>query len=445
MRLPDYAGNCIRMLEAAGFSAYAVGGCVRDDLLGLTPGDFDLCTNALPEQTKQVFSGFGLVLAGEKHGTVGVITSGGVVEITTFRTEGGYDDHRHPQWVRFVPGIEEDLSRRDFTVNAMAWSPLRGLADPFGGKEDLENRILRTVGDPRERFREDALRILRGVRFAVRYGLTPEEKTLNAMLELAPLMDELARERIFSELCKLLPLISAEDLLRYAPILAQAVPELRPMIGFDQRSPHHAFDLFTHTARVTAAVSDDLSLRWAALLHDTGKAETFTLDENGRGHFYGHAAAGAKIADAALRRLKAPNALREQAVLLVEQHMTPLLPDKKLLRRRLSRLGSDTVRKLLQLQQADLAGTGVHHPGEAESFEEVALLLSQIDEENACLTIRDLAVDGKDMIALGFTGRAIGKILQHLLEQVLDEKTENTRSALLQAARAVDLSQEDAK
>ena len=195
MKLPKYVQTCIDALEEAGFAAYAVGGCVRDACLGLEPHDFDLCTSALPEQTEAVFAGYQLVLAGKKHGTVTVITDGGPVEITTFRTEGAYLDNRHPEWVKFVPHVEDDLARRDFTVNAMAWSPYRGFADPFGGREDLKNCILRAVGDPEARFREDSLRILRGARFAAKYHLAVEENTKNAMFSLAPLMDNLARER----------------------------------------------------------------------------------------------------------------------------------------------------------------------------------------------------------------------------------------------------------
>ena len=246
MILPEYITQCLSALESAGFAAYAVGGCVRDACLGLTPHDYDLCTAALPEQTETVFADHKLVLAGKKHGTVGVVTPCGVVEITTFRREGDYLDNRHPEWVEFVPDIKEDLARRDFTVNAMAYSPIRGFADPFGGRQDLKQGILRAVGDPVQRFREDSLRILRGIRFAVRYDLQVEEATMEAMVSQAHLMDNLARERVFEELNKLLPLVDAGDLLTFGPLLAAVIPELKPLIGFDQRSPHHAYDLYTH-------------------------------------------------------------------------------------------------------------------------------------------------------------------------------------------------------
>ena len=435
MFLPDSILECLDALENAGYAAYAVGGCVRDACLGLTPHDYDLCTSALPRETEAVFGNKRLVLAGEKHGTVGVVTDFGVVEITTFRTEGAYRDNRHPDWVEFVCDVERDLARRDFTVNAMAYSPKRGFADPFGGREDLKNKVLRAVGEPEKRFQEDSLRILRGVRFAVRFDLTVDPETRKAMLSQAQLMDNLARERVFDELCKLLPLVDAEDLGQFAPILAAVIPELEPMIGFDQRSPHHAYDLFTHTAHVVAGVPAELTLRWAALLHDIGKVPTFTQDETGRGHFYGHAPRGAEMADQVLHRLKAPTALREQVVVLIEKHMTRLQPDKKLLRRQIGRLGWETVENLLYLQEADMGSKGTGKPEELAIFPQIRELLDQIKAENACLSLKDLAVNGHDLMEMGFTGRAIGQCLNTLLEQVIDERLPNEKAALLAFAK----------
>jgi tRNA nucleotidyltransferase (CCA-adding enzyme) len=365
-----------------------------------------------------------------------VITPRGVVEITTFRTEGSYCDNRHPDWVAFVPHVEEDLARRDFTVNAMAYSPYRGFADPFGGRADLKDGILRCVGDPERRFREDSLRILRGVRFSVRYKLQPEQKTLDAMFSLAPLMDNLARERVFDELCKLLPAVCAQDLLTFVPVLAAVIPELAPTIGFDQRSPHHKYDLFTHIAHVTGAVPAVLPLRWAALLHDIGKPEVFTQDEQGCGHFYGHAKVSASMADAILHRLKAPTALRQQVVELIGLHMTPLEPDKRLLRRRLSRYGTDTVEQLLLLQEADMGSKGTGRPAETEQFRHLRSLLDEIRAENACLTLRDLAIGGSDLIALGIPpGPQVGQTLNRLLELVMDDAVPNIKEALMEAAQ----------
>ena len=435
MFLPKPVAFCIDTLESAGYAAYAVGGCVRDSLLGLTPHDYDLCTAATPAEISEIFRQFPLVKAGEKHGTIGVVMDGQVYEITTFRTEGDYIDSRHPGWVSFVPEIGQDLARRDFTVNAMAYSPSRGFADPFGGREDLNRGVLRAVGEPSQRFTEDALRILRGVRFAVRFGLQPEKKTMDAMVCLAAGLDHIAAERIFDELCKLLPMVKAEDLLAFAPILCRVIPELEPMLGFDQRNRHHAFDAYTHTAYVTQAVPPTLSLRWAALLHDVGKVQTFTVDEKGQGHFYGHAEESAKMANAILRRLKAPNALREEVAMLIDRHMLLLLPDKKMVRRHLGRLGEDAMEKLLQLQEADLWGTGTRAPEDLEHFRQLRRLMEEIRAENACLSLKDLAVNGRDLMALGYEGPAIGKMLNHLLEQVLEENLPNEKTDLLNAAK----------
>ena len=436
MHLPSTVVSCIRLLEAAGYQAHVVGGCVRDSLLGIVPHDYDLCTSALPEETAYVFREYTLVRSGEKHGTIGVVMDGQVIEITTFRTEGGYKDHRHPDWVEFVRTLEQDLARRDFTVNAIAYDPEAGYLDPFGGQDDLKNKILRAVGDPETRFREDALRILRGVRFAVRFGLTPEKATMDAMVKLAPLLETLARERVFEELCKLLPLVTAEDLLRYRAILVQAVPELGPCVDFQQHSPHHAYDVFTHIAHTVEATPPELPLRWAALLHDTGKPGCYILGADGRGHFPGHAQLSASIADEVLHRLKASTALREQVVFLVGHHMTPIEPDKRLLRRRLGRYGIETLRDLLRLQEADMGSKGTGKTDGLNQFPLLRKLIDEVLDEDACLGIRDLAVNGQDLMQIGFTaGPALGKCLNELLILVQDEQIPNEKEELLAAAK----------
>jgi len=436
MVLSNAAESCISALTQAGYCAYAVGGCVRDALLGLTPHDYDLCTNATPPQICQVFSGYSLVRSGEKHGTIGVVIDKEVLEITTFRTEGGYRDSRHPDWVRFVSSVEEDLARRDFTVNAMAYSPGTGYVDPWGGKQDLQNKILRAVGDPTTRFAEDALRILRGVRFAVRFHLTPEAETAAAMTRLAPLMDNLARERVFDELCKLLPLVTAKDLLAFSPVLTQVLPELAPAVDFRQNSPHHLYDVFAHTAYVTQNVPADLALRWAALLHDVAKPAAYTEDETGRGHFYGHAQMSAAQAQDILLRLKAPTALRERIVFLIAQHMTPLQSDKKLLRRRLGQWGEEATRQLLALQKADFCSKGTGTPQEEGYFAQIEAVLFDVLAEDACLTVKDLAISGHDLLALGIApGPQVGQILAQLLQLVQDEMLPNERNALLRQVR----------
>ena len=438
MMLPQAVLYCIQSLEAAGFQGFAVGGCVRDSLLGLCPADYDLCTDAKPEDICNVFAAHQLLHHGQKHGTVSVVLDGQVYEITTFRTEGDYTDARHPGWVAFVPNVEEDLARRDFTINAMAYHPKLGYIDPFGGQADLQNKVLRTVGDPQTRFREDALRILRGARFSARFRLTPEPATMEAMEKLAPLMDHLARERVFEELCKLLISATAEDLRKFVPLLTQVIPELTPSVGFQQHSPHHRYDVFTHTAHVVEAVPKELPLRWAALLHDVGKPACFTVDETGRGHFKGHAKVSAEMADAILLHLKAPTALRQQVTELIGLHMTKLEPDKKLLRRRLGKLGQERLEQLLTLQEADMGSKGTGKPEEMDQFPAIRNLIKEILGEDACFSIKDLAVNGWDLQQAGFApGPDIGRCLSWLLGQVQDEVLPNERDALITAAKEV--------
>ena len=435
MKLPQNVLYCIRQLETAGYEVYVVGGCVRDTLLGLVPADYDLCTNAKPEEICRVFTGHQLLHHGQKHGTIGVVLENQVYEITTFRTEGGYEDARHPGWVHFVSSIEEDLARRDFTVNAMAYNPGKGYVDPFGGQQDLKNHVLRAVGDPPTRFREDALRILRGARFSARFQLIPDAATMEAMVQLAPLLDKIARERVFEELCKLLLRATAQNLLTFAPLITQVIPELRISVGFQQHSPHHRYDVFTHTAHVVEAVPADLILRWAALLHDVGKPACFTRDETGRGHFKGHASVGRDMADAILLALKAPTALRQQVTELIGLHMTKLEPDKKLLRRRLGRLGQARLEQLLLLQEADMGSKGTGHPKEMAQFAELRRLVDEVLAEAACFTIRDLAINGRDLQQAGFpAGPEMGRCLQQLLQRVQDEQIPNEKAALLAAA-----------
>ena len=432
MYLPENVQCCIRLLENAGYPCYVVGGCVRDALLGLQPHDYDLCTAATPDQIKAIFRDFPQIHAGEKHGTIGIIFPGAeVYEITTFRTEGTYGDSRHPDWVAFVTDIRQDLARRDFTVNAMAYSPLRGFVDPFGGQQDLKNHLLRAVGVPDQRFSEDALRILRGVRFSVTYDLIVEPATLGAMVALAPSMDMLARERVFDELCKLLLKINGKQLVAFAPIITQVIPELAAAVHFDQRNPHHRFDIYTHSAYVVEETPPQLHLRWAALLHDVGKMATFTLDDNNIGHFYGHADAGAETAQQILRRLKAPNDLREKVVQLIKLHMIRIEPNIKSVRRWISRLGQETFADLLALQEADTGSKGTGVAATESTFSQLRSLAAQIQAENACLCLRDLAVNGHDLKALGYEGAEIGNILHNLLDAVLDEQLPNDKQILL--------------
>ena len=436
MDLPENVLLCLERLENAGFSAYVVGGCVRDHLLGLDPHDYDICTQATPGELCQLFSDYTLVTAGEKHGTIGVVIDHRVYEITTFRTEGTYSDNRHPDEVAFVKTIEEDLSRRDFTVNAMAYSPTRGFADPFKGQKDLAEKRLRAVGDAETRFREDALRILRGVRFAVRFGLTPEADTLAAMETCRALLDNLAGERILGELVGMIPLMQEADFFTYRNVLLQVIPELAPAVDFDQHNPHHLYDIYTHTVKVVAALPPEFSLRFAALLHDIGKPAAFSLDEDGTGHFYGHAQVSRDMAADILKRLKFPNLVKEQILFLIEQHMTLPQAEKKYLRRLLGKYGFHKTELLLQLQRADLVATGTPRQEALAKYDAIDALLEEIRKEDSCLTVKDLAVNGADLIALGIPeGPHIGNCLALLLELVQGDPTSNDKQILLKAAQ----------
>ena len=431
MYIPNSVLELINKLEDAGYETWVVGGCVRDHLMGNAPHDYDCCTAAEPETMQAIFADRQLVLAGLKHGTVGVVTEEGVVEITTFRTEGGYLDSRHPDWVRFVRDIREDLARRDFTVNAMAYSPRRGLCDPFGGQEDLKKGILRAVGDPVLRFREDALRILRGLRFAARFGFIIEENTRAAMHTEIAGLDSLARERVLTELEGFLLSARARDILDGAELLFRVIPELAPQLGFDQKNPHHEHDIFTHTALVVERSPKDPVMRMAALLHDLGKPATFSLDDRGVGHFYGHAAVGAKMAEEILRRLKASNALREEVTWLIAHHMDRFPCDERSARRCLSKNGLLRMERLTRLQMADFGGK----VDEGDLDEWLELLL-EVDAREGALTLKTLAVKGSDLIALGIPrGRQVGELLSQLLSLVLAGELPNDREKLLDHVR----------
>ena len=435
MILPNAVQEAILRLEAAGYAAYVVGGAVRDWLRGVPPHDFDLCTSARPDQIKAVFAGERVLDTGIRHGTVTVLLAGAPLEITTFRAEGRYSDRRHPDLVRFVPDVETDLARRDFTVNAMAYSPTRGLIDPFGGQDDLRRGILRTAGAPERRFSEDALRILRGLRLMAENGFQPEEHTAAALLALAGTLTQVAPERLSTELFRLLCGRYAGHVLReYTAVLGVILPEILPMKGFPQHTRHHLYDVFEHTMRVFEQIPATPLLRLTALYHDTGKPLCFTRDANGAGHFYGHPKISAALAEQRCLALRLPNALREQIVFLVRTHDVPITQDAALIRRRLAGYGEDRLRYLLMLKKADGVGRGTHmeYIGLYQDIEEI---MNQILAQDACLSVRSLALDGHALMALGLRGRAIGEMQRHLLELVLEDPGRNTPDTLAALAR----------
>lgn len=437
MRLPEGAAFILKRLAASGFHGYVVGGCVRDALAGLEPKDYDICTDALPEQLQAVFADCRVIGTGLKHGTLTVVLDHIPYEVTTFRVDGAYTDHRHPDGVTFVSDVTADLARRDFTVNAMAWRPETGLVDAFGGQEDLRAKLIRCVGDPAKRFGEDALRILRALRFASVYDFDIEEKTADAIHALKDTLRNVAPERIRVELAKLLCGQAAADILRrYSDVIFTLMPALAPMLGFDQHTPYHRYDVWEHTLRALAASPATEVMRLTMLLHDSGKPAAFVMDQNGVGHAHGHPARSAEIARDILTELRVDNATLERVVLLVAHHDYPLTPDRRILLRRLNRFGEEVLRQLIEVHRADGMGKGTVSPTQVEEW--TATMYSALDAvlaENPCFTLRDLAVGGNDLLAAGVPkGRAVGLCLQALLEAVIDGKLPNDRQALLNAA-----------
>lgn len=432
MKLPlaPQAERALDILEKAGYEAWIVGGCVRDFLLGRTPKDYDLCTSARPEEIEAVFAGCRTIEMGRKHGTVTVVLGEMPLEITTYRVETGHSDARHPDQVRFTPSLEEDAARRDFTINAMAYAPGKGLQDFYHGQEDLKRGLLRCVGEPDRRFREDALRILRALRFSAVLGFALEAETAAGARRQKALLTGLSAERVAGELGKLLVGRNAKEvLLAYPDLLGVVLPELLPMAGFDQRNRHHCYDLLTHTAVAVEQTPPQLSLRLAALFHDCGKPACFSLGADGQGHFYGHARESAVLADAALRRLRLPNKLREQVVRLIRYHDTPL--EEKFLRRWLNRLGEEDFFALLALQRGDTLALAPAYRDRVAGLDQLAEQARRLLCEKPCLTLGDLAVNGWDLMALGLEGRDIGAAQRRLLEAVLEGTVANEKAALV--------------
>ena len=426
----------IAALEAAGASAYAVGGCVRDGLRGVACDDIDLATSAHWTKTKHIALELGAkaIETGVAHGTLTVILDGVRMEVTTFRSDGAYEDHRHPDSVAFLDSIEADLARRDFTINAMAWHPLRGIVDPFGGRTDLAAETIRAVGNAKKRFSEDALRVLRGVRFAAQLGFSIEEETLFAMRSKKHLLSKVSAERTAKELEKLLcGAFAGKTLVDHTDIVAMAIPELLVCKGFDQRSRYHSFDVLEHTARVVDGVAPEPLLRWAAVLHDIGKPPVFFIDKEGYGHFYGHAAVSATIARDVMRRMKAPKRLSDDVVFLARHHDDAFEISPRGVKRALAlcdgRVG--LFRALLALKRADALAHAEGHRGGFDKANELEEILEGVIERGEAFDLGGLAVSGEDLGSAGLEGPAIGAALERALEAVIEERIANERSAIL--------------
>ena len=418
-------------LRRAGFQAVLVGGCVRDALRGRPPHDYDAATSARPEELMAACAGLTCVPTGLRHGTVTVLSQGLPVEVTTFRREGTYSDSRHPDRVSFTTSLEEDLARRDFTINAMAWDEY-GWVDCFGGQADLEAGLIRCVGEPERRFREDALRILRGLRLAAQLDFAIHPDTAAAIRRETPRLALVARERVGGEFLRLLCGPGAGRVLGDFPqTVCEIVPQLAPTVGFDQKNPHHAWDVYTHLVKTVENCPPEPALRLAALLHDVGKPACFSVDEKGVGHFYGHGEESARLCEDIVRELRLDNAVREQVVTLVRRHHLPLRPTQACVGRWLRRLGPERFFQLIRLMQADGASCLPHRSPRPELAETAALARS-ILAQAPCLTLKDLAVNGRDALAAGLSGPAVGRALNRLLDQVAEGSLPNERDILLQ-------------
>lgn len=434
--LPQNVQFIISKLEAHGYEAYAVGGCVRDQILGRIPGDWDITTSAKPEQTKEIFKR--TVDTGLQHGTITVLLDDESYEVTTYRIDGAYEDNRHPKEVTYTLNLVEDLKRRDFTINAMAYNEKTGIVDIFGGMDDIKKGVIRCVGDARERFSEDALRILRAVRFSAQLGFSIEEDTKNAIIELAGNLKAISAERIQVEMVKLLTSDHPEYMrtaweLKITPVI---MSDFDQMMRTEQNNPHHCYNVGEHTLAALKHVEADKVLRLAVLFHDIGKPASHT-EVAGIDHFYGHAKIGRKMTEKILRLWKFDNDTLYKVIKLVEYHdLRPELTNKSV-RKMIAKVGADLFPALLKVQKADILGQSKYGQAEKlDNLKEVERIYEGIMARSECLSLKELAVTGSDLIADGMKpGKEMGQVLNLLLEQVIEDPACNTKEYLMDHSR----------
>lgn len=439
MNLPDDADKIIKQLVKHNYQAYAVGGCVRDSIMGTVPNDWDICTSATPEETIACFSGmFSVIPTGLKHGTVTVVVNKQPFEITTFRTESTYTDYRHPDKVNFVSKLSKDLQRRDFTINAMAFSDDSGLIDLYGGCNDISNRIIRCVGDPNKRFSEDALRILRALRFASVLGFDIEKDTKQAVINNKKLLQNIAPERLYAEFAKLLCGSNAESILmNYKEVIAEFIPQLSLMFGFNQCNPNHCYDVWQHTVKSVAAAPKNLVLRLTMLLHDCGKPAVFFTDDNGVGHFYGHPRVSVKIADSVLKFFHTDNKTTNTVLQLVEYHDTPIMPNEKSVKKYLNKIGKENFKLLLTVKRCDVFAQSPKTQLQKQAvINQTENIFNNIISQGYCMSVKDLNINGNDIISVGVPkGSQVGALLQKLLHSVQQGSLPNEKQALIAFAK----------
>ncbi|MBO5338696.1 MAG: CCA tRNA nucleotidyltransferase [Clostridia bacterium] len=432
--LSQGAKKALELLHNSGYEAYVVGGSVRDMLMGTKAHDFDITTSATPSQMKKVFDGYYTVDTGIKHGTITFVYEKEPIEITTYRIDGDYKDSRHPERVEFTTNLSNDLSRRDFTINALVYNDSEGIIDLFGGQNDIKNKTIKAIGDPKKRFEEDALRILRGVRFASQLGFEIEENTKNAMKECAHLLHNISCERINIELSKfLLGKNVKKALLENYEIIGEIIPQIKEMHGFEQNNKYHIYDVLTHTAVAIENIEPILHLRLSMLLHDSGKPKTYSIDENGQGHFYGHARVSTEIAEAFLNKYRYDNQTKEKVITLVKIHDTPIELDRVFIKKRMNRIGKDLFFDLLKVKRADNLAQNPEFFW-LDKLDKFVTIAKEIIEED-CFTLSSLDIRGSDLIAIGFKGKEIGNTLNLLLNEVIEEKLPNKKEALIERAK----------
>lgn len=435
--VPDTAKDIISTLESSGFEAYVVGGCVRDSIMGINPHDWDICTSATPLQIIECFRTKRIIETGLKHGTVTIINGGDQYEVTTFRIDGEYSDNRHPDHVIFTAIIEEDLSRRDFSINAMAYNDRIGLVDPFDGSRAINNREIVCVGNPDDRFNEDGLRIMRALRFASVYDFTIDSETSNSIHKYCHLLDNISVERIQSELSRmLLGRNILNVLLEYKDVISVIIPELIPCIGFKQNNPYHQYTVYDHIAHaVDNYHGNELVVKLALLLHDIGKPRCYTEDERG-GHFHGHGVPSHDIADNVMKRLRFDNRTRHAVTDLVLYHDSVIEPTPKTVRRWLNKIGKELFSQLLDIRMADIKA---HAEGTQESRIErcnaLRMIMNDVVAQEQCFSLKNMNVNGNDIISIGVPeGKEVGRILKLLLDEVISGTLENDREVLLSRA-----------
>lgn len=438
IKIPDNANTIINTLQNNGHSAYVVGGCVRDSLMGRIPHDWDICTSATPEQMLEIFKDFRVIETGLKHGTVTIVIDGEQYECTTYRIDGKYSDNRRPDNVTFTNDLVEDLKRRDFTINAMAYNDIEGLIDPFGGTEDIKENTIQCVGSAKDRFGEDALRILRAIRFASQLDFTIELNTDWQIHQQYKSLENISVERINSEFCKIVNSDNfCVELLLYKDVFALFIPELKDMFDFPQKNPHHDYDVFGHTVHaVENCNSDDLTVRLAVFFHDFGKPHSYQDGEDGIRHFKGHGRVSADMTDVIMKRLKFDNETRNNVVQLVYYHDATLEVGKKYVKRWLNKLGEKQFRRLLDVRRADIKGQKVvcstDKKDKIEKLDIIEKLIDEVIQENQCFTLKDLAVNGNDLIQIGYKpDKQLGEILNMLLNGVINDEFENKKDSLL--------------